>query len=61
MLGENKSAFTFFHSNEGSAAAFPDKATDNEIANLKVNCPNKTNGCLWSNQLKYLQVSLFLI
>ena len=45
MTGEYKSAFTFFHSNEGCIAAHPDKAADKEMADLKVFCPNKVNGC----------------
>ena len=61
MLGENKSAFTFFHSSEGCSEAYPDKIADKEIAELKVFCPNKVNGCKWSEKLKFLQVSLFLI
>ena len=61
MLWKNKAAFTFFHSKEAYCQANPDKAADKEIAELKVFCPNKLNGCTWSDRLKYLQVSLFLI
>ena len=61
MIGEHKYAFTFFHSNEGCSVAHPDKAADKEIADLKVFCPNKVNGCTWSERLKFLQVSFFLV
>ena len=61
MISEHKSAFTFFHSNGGCSVAHPDKAADKEIANLKVFCPNRVNGCTWSERLKFLQVSLFLV
>ena len=57
MLRENKSVFIFFHSNEEYGAAYPDKIADKEIAELKVFCPNKRNGCVWSERLKFLQVS----
>ena len=60
-MGEWKSAFALFHSNEGCTTAHPDKAADKEIADLKVFCPNKVNGCTWSERLKFLQVRLFLI
>ena len=47
--------------NEGCIAAHPDKAADKEMADLKVFCPNKVNGCTWREKFKFLQVSLFLI
>ena len=37
-------------------AYFPDKFADKEIAELKVICPNKGNGCIWNASLKFLNV-----
>ena len=41
-------------------AYFPDKFADKEIAELKVICPNKGNGCIWNASLKLLNVRHYL-
>ena len=44
-----------------SAAYYLDKFADKEIRELKVFCQNKVKGCIWSDRLKFLEVSLFFI
>ena len=38
---------------------YPDKFADKEIEELKVFCRNKSNGCTWSDKLKFLSVIFF--